>query len=121
MYVYDALGNVAMIYKPEISIALARYEYDALGNCTVYDANDKVNTNPSFIGNVNPFRWKGHYFDVDTGLYYINGSYYDPNVCSFVDAAPLETVIDNAFSPLGLDRQSPTCNNKAVKFCLMCK
>lgn len=28
------------------------------------------------FGNINPFRWKSFYYDVETGLYYANGRYY---------------------------------------------
>ncbi len=42
------------------------------------------NTSPSFIGNVNPFRYRGYYFDSDTGLYYLRARYYDPEIGQFI-------------------------------------
>ena len=77
--VRDALGNVVAITQgAEIR---ARYEYDSLGNCKVYNLGN------STIGDVNPFRWKGHYFDTETGFYYIQGRYYDPQTGRFVQPA----------------------------------
>ena len=84
---------------------VATYAYDAWGNCQVTTyKNDN-------IGNINPFRWKGHYYDTESGLYYANGSYYDPEVGLHVDASEISTVIDNAFASFGLDRNGVICDN----------
>ena len=63
------------------------------------------------IGNINPFRWKGHYYDVESGLYYANGSYYDPEVGLHVDAMPASAAIENAFKVFGLDLCGLMCDN----------
>ena len=63
------------------------------------------------IGNINPFRWKGHYFDTESGLYYANGSYYDPEVGLHVDAMPVSSLIENAFKVFCDFR----LNNKSIK------
>ena len=34
-----------------------------------------------FIGNINPIRYRGYYFDKETGLYYCNSRYYSPELC----------------------------------------
>ena len=33
---------------------------------------------PSTLGAANPFRYRG-YYDAETGLYYLNSRYYNPN------------------------------------------
>ncbi len=38
------------------------------------------------IGAANPFRYRGYYYDAETGLYYLNSRYYDPEVGRFVNA-----------------------------------
>ena len=38
------------------------------------------------IGEINPFRYRGYYYDSETGLYYLNSRYYDPVVGRFVNA-----------------------------------
>lgn len=60
------------------------YVYDAWGNHKAYDQYGVENTSPSFIGNVNPFRYRGYYFDSDTGLYYLRARYYDPEIGQFI-------------------------------------
>ena len=48
-----------------IVITSALYYYDAWGNCKVTDANGAKNTTSTFIGNINPIRYRGYYYDVD--------------------------------------------------------
>ena len=51
---------------------------DASGNDKSGDA--------SFIGNLNPFRYRGYYYDTETGLYYLQSRYYDPEVGRWINA-----------------------------------
>jgi len=37
------------------------------------------------IAHINPFRYRGYYFDVETGLYYLNSRYYDPETGRFIN------------------------------------
>ena len=56
-----------------------RYIYDSWGNTlSVQDANGKEITDPNHMGNLNPMRYRGYYFDTETGLYYLQSRYYDP-------------------------------------------
>ena len=38
------------------------------------------------ISNINPFRYRGYYYDVETGFYYLNSRYYDPSLGRFINA-----------------------------------
>ncbi|MBQ3166600.1 MAG: RHS repeat-associated core domain-containing protein, partial [Clostridia bacterium] len=76
-YVCDEQNNVIGLTDC-VGTLVARYEYDAWGNHKVLDANGVVNADPNFIGNLNPFRYRGYYYDVETGLYYCNARYYSP-------------------------------------------
>ena len=75
-YVKDVLGNIVMI-KDHLGLLMTKYTYDEWGNCTV---NNLVGT----IGNVNPFRYRGYYFDTESGLYYLMSRYYDPEIGQFI-------------------------------------
>lgn len=86
-FVKDVCGNVAVLESQ--GKTLARYAYDAEGNCTVFSPDGTENTNADFIGNVNPIRWKGFYFDSESGLYYAGGRYYDPFIGGFLDSGKL--------------------------------
>ena len=65
---------------------VAQYVYDAWGNhrqITDGSGND-VSDNPAHIANINPFRFRAYYYDTETGWYYLNARYYDPNVGRFL-------------------------------------
>jgi len=40
----------------------------------------------STIGTQNPFRYRGYYYDNESGLYYLNSRYYDPQTGRFINA-----------------------------------
>ena len=73
----DASGNI-----------VAKYTYDSWGKLiSIKDASDvDKTTDTTFIGYINPLRYKGYYYDSETGLYYLNARYYDPEVCRFISA-----------------------------------
>ena len=79
-------GDVVAILDTNSNI-VARYTYDAWGKVlSVTDANGNANTSSTFIGNVNPIRYRGYYYDTETGWYYLNSRYYDPQVKRFINA-----------------------------------
>ena len=87
----NVLGDVVGIRNSSGTL-VATYEYDAWGNCTVMDGYGNENTNSSFIGNINPFRYRGYYYDTETGFYYLQTRYYDPTICRFINADNYELV-----------------------------
>ena len=58
----------------------ATYSYDAWGNPTVTNAAGYT------VGDKNPFRYRGYYYDTETGLYYLNSRYYSPEFGRFISA-----------------------------------
>ena len=60
---------------------VARYTYDAWGKCEI----SPTSTNAA-IAEINPYRYRGYYFDTETGLYYLQSRYYDPAVGRFINA-----------------------------------
>ena len=83
-YLVNAQGDVSAILDSGGKIA-ASYDYDAWGNCTVYDSSDAA------IGDLNPLRYRGYYYDAETGFYYLQSRYYDPAICRFINADGLFT------------------------------
>lgn len=66
-YYFDknTLGDVIAI-RDENGTVVATYEYDAWGNITYQSGS---------MANVNPFRYRGYYYDVETGFYYLQTRY----------------------------------------------
>lgn len=58
---------------------MARYSYDAWGACTIL--SDTTNG----VATINPFRYRGYYFDTETNFYYLQSRYYDPQTGRFIN------------------------------------
>ena len=57
---------------------VTRYIYDTWGDTlSVTDASGKAITDPLHIANINPIRYRGYYYDAETGLYYLQSRYYE--------------------------------------------
>lgn len=94
-YVYerDIQGDFLKIFRKDDLTLVAEYHYDAYGNHVV------VNHGEGRIGDVNPFRYRGYYFDVETGWYYLNARYYSPAVGRFVSPDEL-SILDETKSQI---------------------
>ena len=65
----------------------AVYTYDAWGKVlSVKDSNGNDITSWSHIANLNPLRYRGYYYDTETGWYYLQSRYYDPVIHRFINA-----------------------------------
>lgn len=95
-YVLNAQGDVIALLNANGKLA-ASYDYDAWGNCTVYDSSAKVLTDPTSIANLNPLRYRGYYYDAETGFYYLQSRYYDPAICRFINADAYATTNAGSF------------------------
>ena len=78
-------GDVLGLYSENGNLKVS-YEYDVWGNCTVKDASGNPITSSVHIGNVNPIRYRGYYYDNDLGLYYLQSRYYDATIGRFINA-----------------------------------
>ena len=66
---------------------VARYRYDAWGKVlAVTDANGSGIDNTYHIAHINPYRYRGYYYDTETGLYYVSSRYYDPEIGRFLNS-----------------------------------
>ena len=85
-YLYNLQGDVIAIVRAATGQIVAKYSYDAWGKCTVTNAAGYA------VGDKNPFRYRGYYYDTETGLYYLNSRYYNPEFGRFISA---DGLIDN--------------------------
>ena len=81
---------------------MASYLYDAWGNHQVFDASGALNNNADFIGNINPIRYRGYYFDVETNLFYCNSRYYSSELCRFLIPDSIEYLDPSSINGLNL-------------------
>ena len=66
-YVLNAQGDVIALLNANGAL-VASYNYGAWGNYSVHDKDGKKNTSTSFIGHINPLRYRGYYYDRETRL-----------------------------------------------------
>ena len=92
---------------------MVEYYYDAWGNHKVVDANGDEITDLDNIGNLNPFRYRGYYYDTETGLYFLQTRYYDPEVGRFLNRDSVQYADPETINGLNLYAY---CLNNPVEY-----
>ena len=90
---------------------VARYTYDAWGKCTIVDL-----ARAHEIATVNPFRYRGYYYDSETALYYLQSRYYDPELGRFINGDMMPQ-IDTTKSNCMMLNIYAYCFNSPVNMC----
>ena len=90
---------------------VVNYTYNAWGVATV------GGTMASTLGAKNPFRYRGYYYDTETGFYYLNSRYYDPTTGRFLNPEPNIDIggFDSDAGLLGYNVYA-YCKNNPVNF-----
>ena len=121
-YCYDSNGNVALIRRIILSsgavrnfytilnaqgdvvglrnyagTVLATYTYDSWGKLvSITDGNGNPLEDSSFAHQI-AIRYRGYYYDIDTGLYYLQSRYYDPETNRFLNVDDTDYIILKAY------------------------
>ncbi len=77
LYQTNLQGDVVGILN-QSGTKVATYTYDTYGNL--------LNTPSAGIGTLNPLRYRGYVYDMDTGWYYLQSWYYDAETGRFLNA-----------------------------------
>ena len=96
-YRKDALGNTVALLDTNGSVVV-KYKYDAWGKFQT----TVVNSNAVEIANLNPFRYRGYYYDVETELYFLKTRYYDPEIGRFITIDDISYLDPEAINGLNL-------------------
>ena len=101
-FTYDAVGPSSVTYNGTVYYYLRNaqedivgivdssgalvvsYTYDAWGEPLAISGNLA-----STLGADNPFRYRGYIYDEETGIYYLNSRYYDPEIERFISTDSL--------------------------------
>ena len=78
LYLYNVRGDVIQLLGFDGDVDKT-YDYDAYGNEYARD-----------LGDSNPFRYCGEYYDTETGFIYLRARYYDPMVGRFTSVDPIK-------------------------------
>jgi len=108
-YVKNIMGDVLGIVNASGTL-VAEYRYDAYGNpVMILDGNgNDVSNNYAHIANINPIRYRGYYYDIESGFYYLNSRYYDPVVGRFINA---DGQLNTSLGVLGCNMYAYCLNN----------
>lgn len=79
LFTKNLQGDIIGIYS-QAGDLVAKYTYNAWGEHTV------TNYTSDNIGDINPFRYRGYFYDTETGYYYLNSRYYNPQIKRFISA-----------------------------------
>ena len=85
---------------------VAAYTYDAWGKHISI-------TGDTVIANVNPIRYCSYYYDTETGLYYLNSRYYDPEIKRFINSDDIRVISETGLNVNG-QNLFVYCNNNPV-------
>ena len=79
-YIFNVQGDVIGILN-QAGQKIVSYTYDPWGKVLSVDGSEA-----STIGQFNPIRYRGYYYDTETGFYYLQSRYYDPATRRFLNA-----------------------------------
>ena len=122
-YIYNLQGDVIALADASTGKLVVTYTYDAWGKLVKLE-----DSTANSVGTLNPFRYRGYYYDTETSLYYLQSRYYDPEVGRFINAdafastdisSPLSTNMfayceNNPVANLDSDGESPTLAIMAI-------
>ena len=74
-YITNLQGDVMYLVDAN-GVQVAAYDYDPYG---------KIITATGDFAEINPLRYRGYYYDSETGFYYLQSRYYDPEICRFIN------------------------------------
>ncbi len=77
-YLKNLQGDVTHVINTENEEVVVAYVYDPWGNPTVYGDEE--------LAAINPCSYRGYYFDEETGWYYLQSRYYNPETGRFLNA-----------------------------------
>lgn len=86
-YVKDLQGDIVGIVDSN-GTEVVKYSYDVWGFPMFATEGSMAST----LGKANPFRYRGYVYDEETGLYYAQERYYNPEWCRFISADDSDAV-----------------------------
>ena len=106
-YIRDFMSNILGLVDDSGNIVV-KYKYDAYGNrISITD------TSGCDLGNINPFRYKGYYYDDDAQMYYCKSRFYVPSWHRWLNSDSINYLEPKNITSLNLFAY---CNNNPVMY-----
>ena len=103
-YVTNLQGDVIALLDSSGDVD-STYTYDAWGNPIDISVG-------GYIEHINPLRYRGYVYDRETGLYYLQSRYYNPEIGRFISG---DKQLNAKDGPVGCNMFA-YCNNNPVNF-----
>lgn len=94
-YISNMQGDIIGMMDGSGNIVV-KYKYDAWGNI-LYQWTSVTN-----LDDINPYRYRGYRYDVETNLYYLNARYYDPSIARFISADDVSFISDDQAASINI-------------------
>ena len=107
IYIKNIQGDIEGILDCNGDLVV-EYTYDSWGK--LLSVIDTSNIN---LGTLNPMRYRGYYYDNETGYYYLQSRYYSPEFCRFINADEPSMITLNIDNIVGANLFA-YCGNKPV-------
>ena len=105
-YITNLQGDVLHIVNTS-GTPVVSYTYSPYGKVL-----STTGTLASTLGTDNPLRYRSYYYDTDSGLYYLQSRYYDPELCRFLNA---DSYASTGQGIIGCNMFA-YCNNNPITF-----
>ena len=105
LYLTNIQGDVIAILDTDGNIVV-QYTYDAWGN--ILTTGTLANT----LGTLNPLTYRAYVYDQETGLYYLQSRYYNPEIGRFINA---DALVATGQGLLG-NNMFAYCNNNPINY-----
>ena len=106
-YIYNVQGDVIALADASTGKLAVTYTYDAWGKLM-----ELKDTTANSVGTLNPFRYRGYYYDTETSLYYLQTRYYDPEVGRFISPDKYTTTGQGVIG----NNMFAYCNNNPIQY-----
>lgn len=98
-FTFNSIEDIIGIYT-EAGVLKAAYEYNEWGKLvSIKDSSGNSITDGSNIGLINPIRYRGYYYDTETGLFYVGSRYYNPEWGRFINADSTDVLTSSTGVP----------------------
>lgn len=112
-YITNIKGDIVGI-TDENGDLIASYVYDEWGKLLNIETAQAENETQYEIALLNPFRYRGYYYDEETGMYFLQSRYYNPDLCRFISADSFDYI--KADNPLTVNAYIYCINNPIYFF-----
>lgn len=100
MGIADSNGNV-----------IVRYTYDEWGKLLDIATAQADNEAQMSVAQINPLRYRGYYYDNETGMYYLQSRYYEPGFGRFINADDPQIALETKEETDGTNLFAYCCND----------